>query len=64
MERTEIKIGKMIIMEFFKDWNDLARNAGRKFTPTTAHEPDQPAFDFGDIEMQLHLSTTPFKETG
>ncbi len=53
-------------MEFYKDWSELARNAGRKFTPTTAHEPDQPAFDFGDIEMQEHLSRLPhkLKETG
>ena len=55
---------KKLQMEFAQEWSELARNAGRKFTPTTAHEPDQPAFDFGDIEMQLHLSTTPFKETG
>ena len=50
-------------MEFASDWRELARNAGRKFTPTTAHEPHQPAFDFGDIEMQEHLSKLPFKET-
>jgi len=55
---------KKLQMEFAQEWSELARNAGRKFTPTTAHEPDQPAFDFGDIEMQLHLSTSPFKETG
>ena len=49
---------------FAKDWSELSRNAGRKFTPTAAHDPEQSAFDFGDIEMQLHLSTSPFKETG
>ncbi len=55
-----------LYMEFAKDWNDLARNAGRKFTPTAAHDPEQSAFDFGDIEMQEHLSKLPFKlkETG
>ena len=26
-------------MEFASSWTDLARNAGRKFTPTVAHEP-------------------------
>jgi len=43
----------------------LARNAGRRFTPTAAHEPEQPAFDFGDVEMQEHLSKLPhqLKET-
>ena len=48
-------------MEFASDWSELARNAGRKFTPTAAHAPDQPAFDFGDIEMQEHLSKLPHK---
>jgi len=53
-------------MEFAQEWNDLARNAGRKFCPTAAHEPEQSAFDFGDIEMQEHLSKLPhqLKETG
>jgi hypothetical protein len=57
---------KKLQMEFASDWSELARNAGRKFTPTTAHEPEQPAFDFGDIEMQEHLSRLPhkLKETG
>lgn len=50
-------------MEFASSWTDLARNAGRKFTPTVAHEPEQSAFDFGDIEYQEHLSKLPFKET-
>ena len=55
-----------LYMEFAKDWNDLARNAGRKFTPSVAHDPEQSAFDFGDIEMQEHLSKLPhkLKETG
>ena len=55
-----------LYMGFAKDWNDLAPNAGRKFTPSAAHEPEQPAFDFGDIEMQEHLSKLPhkLKETG
>ena len=51
-------------MEFASSWTDLARNAGRKFTPTAAHQPEQSAFDFGDIEYQEHLSKLPFKETG
>ncbi len=53
-------------MEFANDWSELARNAGRKFTPSTAHDPEQSAFDFGDIEMQEHLSRLPhkLKETG
>jgi hypothetical protein len=33
---------------------DLARNSGRKFTPTAAHEPEQPTFDFGDHELLVH----------
>lgn len=55
-----------LFMEFAQDWSELARNAGRKFTPTAAHDPEQSAFDFGDIEMQEHLSKLPFKlkETG
>jgi hypothetical protein len=55
-----------LFTEFAQEWNDLARNAGRKFTPSAAHEPEQSAFDFGDIEMQEHLSKLPhqLKETG
>ena len=55
-----------LFMEFAQEWNDLARNAGRKFCPTAAREPEQPAFDFGDVEMQEHLSKLPhkLKETG
>ena len=54
-----------LFMEFAQEWNDLARNAGRKLTPSAAHEPEQPAFDFGDVEMQEHLSKLPhqLKET-
>ena len=53
-------------MEFTQEWNELARNAGRKFTPAVAHESAQSVFDFGDIEMQEHLSKLPhkLKETG
>ena len=55
-----------LFMEFAQEWNELARNAGRKFTPSVAHDPEQSAFDFGDIEMQEHLSKLPhkLKETG
>ena len=41
-------------MEFASDWTELARNSGRKFTPIAAHEPEQPAFDFGDRELLIH----------
>ena len=51
-------------IEFVSSWTGLARNSGRKFTPSVAHEPEQSAFDFGDIEYQEHLSKLPFKETG
>ena len=55
-----------LYMEFAQEWNELARNAGRKFTPAVAHESEQSVFDFGDIEMQEHLSKLPhkLKETG
>ena len=64
------ELGDITMSDFFLDaarqWMDLARNAGRKFAPAVAHEPEQSAFDFGDIEMQEHLSKLPFKlkETG
>ena len=63
-------IGDTEMTEFWldagKQWMNLANNAGRKFTPSVAHEPEQSAFDFGDIEMQEHLSKLPhkLKETG
>jgi hypothetical protein len=55
-------IGDTEMTEFWldagKQWMDLARNSarnsGRKFTPTAAHEPEQPAFDFGDRELLIH----------
>ena len=50
-----------LYMEFAQEWNELARNAGRRFTPAVAHDPEQSAFDFGDIEMQEHLSKLPHK---
>jgi hypothetical protein len=40
-----------------KDWTNLAKNSGRKFCPTVAHEPHQPLFDLGDIEMLLQQKT-------
>ncbi len=64
------ELGDITMSDFFLDaarqWMDLARNAGRRFTPAVAHEPEQSAFDFGDIEMQEHLSRSPhkLKETG
>ena len=33
-----------------KQWSDLAHNAGRKFCPKVALDPEQPVFDFGDPE--------------
>jgi len=55
-----------LYMEFAQERNELARNAGRSITPDLSHEPEQSAFDFGDIEMQEHLSKLPhkLKETG
>ncbi len=41
--------------EYAKTWMDLAKNCGRKFTPPVAHEPEQPAFDFGDIELLRNI---------
>ena len=40
--------------EYAKTWTNLARNSGRKFCPSVAHEPKQPTFDFGDIELLNH----------
>ena len=58
-------IGDMEMTEFWldagKQWMDLARNAGRKFTPTAAHEPEQPTFDFGDLELLIHNEQYPRK---
>ena len=51
-----------LYMGFAQEWNDLARNAGRKFCPTAAHDPEQSDFDFGDIEMQEHLSLIHISE--
>tara|TARA_Y100000004_G_C8794570_1_gene360697 strand:- start:56 stop:343 length:288 start_codon:yes stop_codon:yes gene_type:complete len=59
-------INDVEMSEFWLDagrkWMDLARNAGRNFTPSTAHDPEQPALDFGDRELLVH--NEPFKETG
>ena len=32
----------------------MAKNSGRKFTPTTAHEPKQMFLDLGDAEINEH----------
>ena len=65
-ERLNDETMANLFMEFALEWSNLANNAGRKFTPSAAHEPEQSAFDFGDIEMQEHLSKLPhkLKETG
>ena len=59
-------INDVEMSEFWLDagrkWMDLARNAGRNFTPSVAHDPEQPALDFGDRELLVH--NEPFKETG
>jgi hypothetical protein len=59
-------INDVEMSEFWLDagrkWMDLARNAGRNFTPSAAHDPEQPALDFGDRELLVH--NEPFKETG
>ena len=60
------QLGDQEMAEFYtgcaKDWMDLARNTGRKFTPTVAHDPKQPSFDFGDVE--LIINNEPFERTG
>ena len=53
-----------LMQEFASNWMELARNSGRKYTPTVAHETKQSAFDFGDCEVQEHLSNLQLKETG
>ena len=60
------RLGDKQMADFYlqcaQEWTKLARNSGRKFTPSVAHEPEQPAFDFGDPE---HLVThEPFERTG
>ena len=44
----------------------LAMQGSKVLHQSVAHEPEQPAFDFGDVEMQEHLSKLPhqLKETG
>lgn len=44
-----------------EEWSALARNCGRKFTPTAAHKPTQSVFEMGDIEKLIHDTTEPFK---
>ena len=48
--------------EFYQDaakqWSDLAHNAGRKFCPEVALEPEQPVFDFGDPERIIDSEPT------
>ena len=60
------QLGDHTMADFYsnaaKDWMELAKNTGRKFTPTVAHDPDQPAFDFGDLE--LSIQNEPFERTG
>ena len=55
------ELGDTMMYDFYldaaKQWMGLAKNCGRKFTPMTAHEPEQPAFDLGDLEQLLHNET-------
>jgi|TARA_R110002020_G_scaffold121706_6_gene276635 hypothetical protein len=48
------RLGDTAMATFYSDaakqWTDLSKNCGRQFTPIVAHEPQQPAFDFGDLE--------------
>jgi len=60
------QLGDHTMADFYssaaKDWMELAKNTGRKFTPTAAHDSDQPAFDLGDLELAIH--NEPFERTG
>ena len=51
------QLGDTQMSEFYldaaKQWSDLAHNAGRKFCPEGALEPEQPVFDFGDPERLI-----------
>ena len=51
------QLGDIQMSEFYvgaaKQWSDLAHNAGRKFCPEVALDPEQPVFDFGDPERLI-----------
>ena len=51
------QLGDVAMATFYADcakqWSDLAHNAGRKFCPEVALEPEQPVFDFGDPERLI-----------
>ena len=51
------QLGDTQMSEFYveaaKQWSDLAHNAGRKFCPEVALDPEQPVFDFGDPERLI-----------
>ena len=40
--------------EYGETWRDMAKNSGRKFTPTVAHAPKQMTLDLGDAEINDH----------
>ena len=40
--------------EYAETWTKLARNCGRRFTPTAAHSSSQPTIDLGDVELLNH----------
>ena len=56
--RDAKRIGDTTMAKFYAEyvdkWTELAKNCGRKFTPLVAHDPEQPAFDFGDLELLLN----------
>ena len=51
------ELGDTVMATFYaeaaKQWSDLANNAGRKFCPEVALDPEQPVFDFGDPERLI-----------
>ena len=53
-----------LFMEFAQDWGELARNAGRKFTPSAAHDPEQSAFDFGTYNNSIEKLKYIFIDIG
>jgi len=49
------KLNDAFMADFYKRnakrWRELAENAGRKFTPSVAHETNQLKLDLGDTEL-------------
>ena len=59
-------LGDEVMATFFaesaKQWSDLAHNAGRKFCPEVARDPEQPSFDFGDPEKIIDSEPADLNE--